>query len=554
MAHCINPDCSHPDNPADTDTCLACGSSLLLKGRYELTSALAQGGFGATFLAKDRNIPGRPERVIKQLRPNATSPSVLRMARELFEREATTLGKIGSHPQIPALMDYFEERSEFYLVQEFVKGLTLHQEIKQDGPVTEQGAKQVLSELLPMLDYIHSQQVIHRDIKPANIIRRAQDRKLVLIDFGAVKDQVGPVSENSDMTALTSFAIGTPGYAPPEQMAMRPIYSSDVYALGVTCIYLLTGKSPKELGYNPATGEIMWQSNIHVSSHFADVLSKMLDMSVRHRYQSATEVLEALNMAPYMDSLAQSMMTRPGSASTTPTGGDLQQASPFAREAEAIRKRQQSNRRVDGGMLRGPSTGGKPASTGGRSAIPTSTLGGSTIGNTTGRTTGRTGRLGPSTGGRTGATPPARVQKIGPLDLQKRYDQGHRDFANHDFSALNLQRLTLSGSEFHESRFVGANLQGADLSKANLGHTNFSQARLRDAKLMGAYLTNSDLREADLRGANLTNAHLSNANLRQANLCGADLTGAKVTDEQLAQAKLSWNTVFPNGRRGGLFG
>lgn len=536
MAHCINPDCPQPENPAETETCLACGSSLLLKGRYELTSSLGQGGFGATFLAKDRNIPGHPERVIKQLRPNATSPGVMRMARELFEREATTLGKIGSHPQIPALMDYFEERSEFYLVQEFVKGLTLHQEIKHDGPVTEQGAKQVLSEILPMLDYIHSQKVIHRDIKPANIIRRAQDRKLVLIDFGAVKDQVGPISEQSDMTALTSYAIGTPGYAPPEQMAMRPIYSSDVYALGVTCIYLLTGRSPKELGYNPATGEIMWQANIHVSSHFAEVLSKMLDMSVRHRYQSANEVLEALSMEPYMDSLAQGLMTRPGSASGNPTGGDLQ--SPFAREAEAIRKRQQSNRRVEGGMLRGPSTGGRPANTAGRSAIPSSTLG-------SGNTNMSTGR--PSSG------PRPRVAKIGPLDLQKRYDQGHRDFANHDFSALNLQRLNLSGGEFHEARFVGANLQGADLSKANLGHTNFSQARLRDTKMVGAYLSNSDLREADLRGANLTNAHLSNANLRQANLCGADLTGAKVSDEQLAQAKLSWNTVFPNGRRGGLW-
>lgn len=545
MAHCINPDCSHPENPANTETCLTCGSSLLLKGRYELTSALAQGGFGATFLAKDRNIPGHPERVIKQLRPNATSPSVLRMARELFEREATTLGKIGSHPQIPALMDYFEERSEFYLVQEFVKGLTLHQEIRQDGPVTEQGAKQVLSELLPMLDYIHGQKVIHRDIKPANIIRRAQDRKLVLIDFGAVKDQVGPVSEQSEMTALTSYAIGTPGYAPPEQMAMRPIFSSDVYALGVTCIYLLTAKSPKELGYNPATGEIMWQANIHVSSQFADVLSKMLDMSVRHRYQSANEVLDALNMSPYMDSLAQSMMTRPGSG--TPTGGDLQQ-SPFAREAEAIRKRQQSNRRVEGGMLRGPATGGRPANTGGRSAIPSSTLSGSTTtskpSNPGGGSSTTTGR--PMTSG-------TRIQKISPLDLQKRYDQGHRDFANHDFSALNLQRLNLSGGEFHETRFVGANLQGADLTKANLGHTNFSQARLRDTKMVGAYLSNSDLREADLRGANLTNAHLSNANLRQANLCGADLTGAKVSDEQLAMAKLNWSTVFPNGRRGGLW-
>ena len=170
-----------------------------------------------------------------------------------------------------------------------------------------------------MLQYIHGQQVIHRDIKPANLIRRLEDCKLVLIDFGAVKNQVDQLamSESSEQTALTAYAIGTPGFAPPEQMSMRPVYASDIYAVGVTCIYLLTGKSPKDLDHNPSTCELLWQHLVQVSDHIADVLKKMLEVSVRHRYQSANEVLRALDLEPYLDSLAKGM-----SAQRTPAKPD----------------------------------------------------------------------------------------------------------------------------------------------------------------------------------------------------------------------------------------
>ncbi|HEY9805088.1 MAG TPA: serine/threonine-protein kinase, partial [Candidatus Obscuribacterales bacterium] len=276
--------------------CQACGSKLLLRDRYRISQSLGQGGFGATFLAIDESLPGEPSCVLKQLRPTSTAPHVLQMARELFRREAKTLGKIGSHPQVPRLLDYFEANQEFYLVQEYISGSTLQQEVKKGGPLSEAGVKQFLSELLPVLQYIHSQQVIHRDIKPANLIRRTQDAKLVLIDFGAVKDQVSQTSSSvTDQTALTAYAIGTPGYAPPEQMAMRPVYASDIYAVGVTCIYLLTGKSPKDLDYDPATGELLWEKHVHVSEHFAGVLRKMLEVSVRHRFQNAAEILRALD-------------------------------------------------------------------------------------------------------------------------------------------------------------------------------------------------------------------------------------------------------------------
>jgi serine/threonine-protein kinase len=197
---------------------------------------LGQGGFGATFLAKDISLPGQPSCVVKQLRPSSLSPRVLEMARELFKREAKTLGQLGDHPQVPRLLDYFETEQQFYLVQEYVKGSTLKQEVKQSGRFNESDVKNFLLEILPVVQYIHSQGVIHRDIKPANIIRRVQDSHLVLIDFGAVKDQVSQTilsdPPTHDCSANTKFSVGTFSFAPPEQMAMRPIFASDIYARG----------------------------------------------------------------------------------------------------------------------------------------------------------------------------------------------------------------------------------------------------------------------------------------------------------------------------------
>ncbi|MEM6437831.1 MAG: serine/threonine-protein kinase, partial [Cyanobacteria bacterium P01_D01_bin.115] len=223
MSYCTNLDCPKPKNPPRVTHCQACGSSLRLRDRYRALRALGRGGFGATFLARDESLPGHPLCVIKQLRPSADAQHILDMARDLFQREAKILGKIGNHPQLPRLLDYFETNQEFFLVQEFINGKTLQQEVRQGGPFSEAGVRQFLSEALPLIQYVHDSEIIHRDIKPANLIRRDEDKKLVLIDFGAVKDKVAPVQESSDQTALTAYAIGTPGYAPPEQMAMRPV-------------------------------------------------------------------------------------------------------------------------------------------------------------------------------------------------------------------------------------------------------------------------------------------------------------------------------------------
>jgi serine/threonine protein kinase, bacterial len=531
MSYCLNPLCPNPENLVYDQRCQSCGSQLLLRDRYQVVKPLGQGGFGATFLANDQGLPGEPSCVIKQLRPSGSSPHVLQMARELFEREAKTLGKIGNHPQVPRLLDYFEDHEQFYLIQEYISGDTLQEEIKLNGILSETGVKQFLSEILPLLQYIHEQKVIHRDIKPANLIRRSQDARMVLIDFGAVKNQVTQTAANqSGQTALTAYAIGTPGFAPPEQMAMRPVYASDIYALGVTCIYLLTSKTPKDLDYNPTTGEMMWEQLVQVSDHLSSVLRKMLEVSVRNRYQSAVEVLRALEIEPYLESLAQSLLVKPADSgvkartrnhiedsgvlcsnpSATSTG--------VAQVAAAIRARR-----------------AKAAEAGGlhqASAMPKSTT---LVNSNSNNSQVQNSKI---------------ERKLDTQTLLTAYTKGRRDFALHNLSLLNLQGAELSGTNFHSAQLQKTNLQGANLHSSDFGRASLTRANLKDANLTKAYFNHADLEAADLRGADLSHAYLSNANLRGANLCGANLTNAKISDEQLALAKTNWMTVRPNGKRG----
>jgi serine/threonine-protein kinase len=537
MSYCLNPACPSPQNLTHTEFCQACGSKLLLRDRYRIIQALGQGGFGATFLATNESLPGKPSCVIKQLRPNATAPHVMEMARELFAREATTLGRIGNHPQIPSLLDYFEEDAVFYLIQEYVSGLTLQQEVKASGPQSENQVKMFLSEILIILEHVHGNQVIHRDIKPANMIRRNQDQKLVLIDFGAVKNQNTQQNSASDQTALTSYAIGTPGFAPPEQMAMRPVPASDIYALGVTCIYLLTGKSPKDLDYDPSTGELLWQKYVAISDHFQAVLTKMLEISVKQRYRTAMEVFRALDLEDHLETLENSMTSvKPGAnngrKNSDYRGSDSAGAriSPSARMAMGIRARQQP--RYDSTNLHSGFTRGRLAD---------SDRLGSGIASR-GKNSAGKGRDNSS-----GKKLPVRLDAEG---IQNYYAKGKRDFASHDLRSLSLAKATLEGANFHQANLSKINLQGANLFNADFGKATLNQANLRDANLGKAYMSNADLEGADLRGADLSGAYLLNANLRGANLCGTNLSGAKVTEEQLATARVNWMTIRPNGKRG----
>lgn len=538
MSYCLNPACPHPINPVSAEQCQSCGSVLKLNNRYRILSSLGQGGFGATFLARDESLPGQPNCVIKQLRPNASDVNLMQMAQELFDREAKALGRMGDHPQIPGLLAYFRDAQSFYLVQEYVNGATLQQEVKRNGAFSEIAVKQFLSEILPLLDFIHSKKVIHRDIKPSNIIRRSYDGKLVLIDFGAVKDQVTQTLGDLGQTALTSYAIGTAGFAPPEQMAMRPIFASDIYALGVTCLYLLTGRSPKDLNYDPATGMIYWQENVQVSERFGEILSKMLDVSVRHRYQTAAEVLKALDIEPYFDSLANSMISKPGQRIvSTPEG--VTQATKAKRSSDVPASRSGANLRD-----RTSIKVSNPAS-----SVSTVRSEGMSI-RAEGQSRQRRDYSMQAATGKKDTTPSLKISnKPDAATVLSAYEKGLRDFTSKDFSALNLPDVTLASANFYEAALVKTNFKGASLEQSKFGRACLHYANFRNANLRKAYFSHADLQCADFRGADLQEAYLSNANLRGANFCGANLTGAVITEEQLAQAKTNWSTTRPNGKR-----
>ncbi len=211
-----------------------------LRGRYRIISALGSGGFGRTYLAEDVDKLG--ERcVVKQFVPRVQGSWALQTATELFEQEARGLQQLGKHPQIPNLYAYFQENNYLYLVQEFVEGENLLQELEQQGAFSELKILTLLQDLLPILQFIHERQVIHRDIKPENIIRRKSDGKLVLIDFGAAKQATVAAMAGQKIT------IGTRGYAPKEQMKGGEAYpASDLYSLGASCFHLHDRKIPPE--------------------------------------------------------------------------------------------------------------------------------------------------------------------------------------------------------------------------------------------------------------------------------------------------------------------
>jgi serine/threonine protein kinase, bacterial len=267
----------------------------LLDRRYEVTQVLGSGGFGRTYLARDTRRPGNPTCVVKQLKPLRNDPNFLETARRLFNSEAETLEQLGNHDQIPRLLAYFEEDQEFYLVQEFVEGHTLTQELQPGQRWEESRVIAMLEEVLGILDFVHRHGVIHRDIKPDNLIRRNLDHKLVLVDFGAVK-QIRTQFAATQGRASNTVAIGTPGYMASEQALGQPRPSSDIYALGVIGIQALTGLMPVNFQEDLSTGEILWQHSVSVSKGLASILTKMVRYHFKDRYQSATEALDALRL------------------------------------------------------------------------------------------------------------------------------------------------------------------------------------------------------------------------------------------------------------------
>ncbi|MEG4053987.1 MULTISPECIES: serine/threonine-protein kinase [unclassified Microcoleus] len=337
MSYCLNPHCQKPQNADSTNFCLACGSKLLLKERYRAIQPIGEGTFGRTFLAVDEDRLKTPC-AIKQFFPQVQEKAELEKATALFKQEAHRLHELGEHPQIPSLLASFEQAKRLYLVEELIEGNNLFQELQQQGAFSEEQIWELLINLLPVLQFVHEQQVIHRDIKPENIVRRtpqtlwaagypsstpgkrkgganlpqssagmkglivaespavqgkARGGQFVLVDFGVAKHITG-LSE-----AQTGTITGTAGYAPIEQIRSGKAYpASDLYSLGVTCIHLLTGAVLKDL-FDALECKWIWRSHlaqkgIKVSQKLATILNKLLKDSVRERYQSAAEVLQDL--------------------------------------------------------------------------------------------------------------------------------------------------------------------------------------------------------------------------------------------------------------------
>ncbi|MDZ8186800.1 MAG: bifunctional serine/threonine-protein kinase/formylglycine-generating enzyme family protein [Nostoc sp. ChiSLP02] len=304
MQICQNPNCSNPFNPDSNRFCMSCGQNNfgnLLGNRYRVLQLLGEGGFGRTYTAEDT---GRFDDVcvIKQFFPQVQGTAALSKAAELFKQEAKRLYELGeNHSQIPRLLAYFEQGSSLYLVQEFIRGQTLLKELQQKA-FSEEQIRELLADLLPVLQFIHDRNVIHRDIKPENIMRRESDRKLILIDFGGAKQ----VTQTS--LARQATGIYTVGYAPSEQMAGFATPVSDLYALGATCARLLTqslavqdtsGNLHDRL-YDAFNAQWMWrellqEKGVTISDELGQILDKLLKHLPKERYQSAAEVLEDLN-------------------------------------------------------------------------------------------------------------------------------------------------------------------------------------------------------------------------------------------------------------------
>ncbi|WP_414577664.1 protein kinase domain-containing protein [Anabaena sp. CCY 9402-a] len=268
-------------------------------GRYQILTQLGGGGFSTTFIAQDIQRPGNPQCVVKHFKPISTDPYTLQEAKRLFHLEAATLEKLGKHDQIPQLLAHFAENEEFYLVQELITGHDLSQELPPlKQPLTEAEVIKLLKDILEVLAFVHQQNVIHRDIKPANIRRRDTDGKIVLIDFGAVK-QISVQKTNIQGQTSMTVAIGTPGYMPSEQANQVPKLSSDIYAVGIIGIQALTDTNFSNFGIqglpiHPKTGEIDWHNQAKVSPKLANVLDKMVRYDFRQRYQTADEALQAI--------------------------------------------------------------------------------------------------------------------------------------------------------------------------------------------------------------------------------------------------------------------
>lgn len=266
----------------------------LLDGRYQVIDVIESTDFGKTYLAKDTRRPGESLCFVKHLHLTPADAKLVNVARQRFQQEAKVLEKLSQHDQIPQLLAYFEENREFYLVESYVSGHSLMDEILPGKPLTENQVINLLTDVLGILRFVHQQGVIHRDIKPSNLIRRQTDGKFILLDFGAVQE----INLNSHQDSPIS-RVGTLEYMPIEQFQCHPHFNSDIYALGMIAIQALTGLPASELpklrrNKGSDTGEIFWRHLAIVSVELGDIIDKMVRSDYHQRYQSVDEVLSVL--------------------------------------------------------------------------------------------------------------------------------------------------------------------------------------------------------------------------------------------------------------------
>lgn len=274
----------------------------LLTGRYLILETLGAGGFSETYLARDKYLPHHPLCVVKCFKMPSSSTLSLEEAQRFFETEARLLEQLGQHhAQIPTLFAYCHEQDHLYLVQEYIEGKHLGEALAQGTRLSAAAAIDLLLEVLPVLEYIHSHRVIHRDIKPSHLIRRKRDNKVVLIDFGAAcllpETDTNTQPESED----TPLAIGTPGYMPDEQHLGMAQLNSDLYALGIVVIQLMTGVNPRQFQPDLISGELDWQLYLRdqsIDPSLIAILNRMMRSRFSDRYQQAADVIADLKALP----------------------------------------------------------------------------------------------------------------------------------------------------------------------------------------------------------------------------------------------------------------
>jgi serine/threonine protein kinase len=295
MTYCVAPRCQTPQNPHEAKFCLHCGSKLWLDDRYRPLSFLAQGGFGRTFLAADRVTENLANCVIKQFCPTAINATD--KARSLFHQEADRLAQFQTQVQIPRLLAHFEQANQLYLVQEWIDGETLDQELRREGLFPEAKIWALLGEMAAILAIVHGEEIIHRDIKPSNILRRRSGQgsgqgsagQLVLIDFGVAK------VFDLEASNQTATILGSPDYMAPEQGRGRVFPASDLYSLGATCVYLMTGAAPIDC-YDVQADRWVWPTKMPEppSKELVKVIGRLLAQKLVDRLGNGAALVEVL--------------------------------------------------------------------------------------------------------------------------------------------------------------------------------------------------------------------------------------------------------------------